>query len=373
MHSGEKGGIVGRAWCRLALLTIGIASHAFGGEAELRGGLTVVAQATASGDEQLLPDGRTGELSLSCDLLVKGKPADSVECGLHVEGSSGAGLDPHLGSLNLVPVNYDAGGDAAAALTEAWLSKDFGRGLSLTAGLLDVSTLFDTNRAASDETTQFLNASFRRSAAVRFPDGNAPCVRLAWAPEGSRVALALGWAETDADWRSVFADPYWFAELALLAGPSGERAALRAYWWSAGGSYTPFAGGADIDRTAGWGVSADLALGERAIVFARFGFRDDRVFEIWSSASAGVELSGRVWSRESDALGAAAALHLVSEDYADSTPAEDADMTALEVYYRRQVSKGLGLTVDLQVVWNYDCAKADAPLVLVGLRTQVSF
>lgn len=346
------------------LLFLGVAQAA---DLEVKGGVTMVAQAVASGEDAALPDGRTGEVSMSCDLTVRAKLAEGVNGFLHLEASSGDGLDQHLGAENFVVVNYDAVGTSSAAPTEAWIDCELGRGLKLAFGCADLSTLFDTNRAASDETTQFLNGSFRRSAAVRFPDGNPVFARLLWGLQGSPISVTVGWAETDADWSEVFSDPYWFAELKFAPGGEQARTAARLYFWSAGGTYQAFSGG-NIDRMSGWGISADFELAQGKILFGRLGFSDERTFEVASSVSAGVELS---WER--DTLGAAAAFHAVSEDYSDATAGDQADMTVIELYWKRRLADALEFTADAQLVWNYDFEQVDTPLALLGMRVQLSF
>ena len=210
-----------RTSCIAAVLVMFAAGAASAGEVELSGGMTMVGQWIAAGDEASLPDGRIGEMSSSFDLEAQTQFSPRLRGYLHLEASAGGGIDAHVTMYGAA--NADAAGTAAAEVSEAWLEGNLGAGWTVFVGKADVSAIVDANDVAGDETAQFLNASFRNSTAAFFPMDNAAAAWLSWVPEDGPVEAVVGWAEADADWQFVFEDPYLFGEVGLRLGPSGER------------------------------------------------------------------------------------------------------------------------------------------------------
>jgi len=343
------------------------AGAASAGEVELSGGMTMVGQWIAAGDEASLPDGRIGEMSSSFDLEAQTQFSPRLRGYLHLEASAGGGIDAHVTMYGAA--NADAAGTAAAEVSEAWLEGNLGAGWTVFVGKADVSAIVDANDVAGDETAQFLNASFRNSTAAFFPMDNAAAAWLSWVPEDGPVEAVVGWAEADADWQFVFEDPYLFGEVGLRLGPSGERGRVGIYAWSASGVNTPLAG--TVGSTSGWGLSARLNMTEGLKVFARYGQRDASDFEVAAAYSVGAELSHMAWAGEDDVFAVAFGTSILGDKYRAATPGA-ADESILEAYCRLKLSDGLALSPSVQTVWNAGGVRSDA-LVLVGLRAQADF
>ena len=93
---------------------------------------------------------------------------------LYIEGNSTPRAN---GVSSLLPeANTDAGSAldrdrrGRLQISELNYAHRFGKALTVTAGLLDVSGFFDQSRIASDENTQFLGVSFVQNPTIEFPD-----------------------------------------------------------------------------------------------------------------------------------------------------------------------------------------------------------
>lgn len=223
------------------------------------------------------------------------------------------------------------------------------RRVTLTAGNLAVSDLFDGNAHAHDARTQFLNWSlldqgaydfaadargYSWGAALEYVDGD-------WAVRAGRFlqpresnGRKLDYrpfthygdqAELEKSWDGAFGRDDRPGKARLLvfrntAVMGGFRDALD---FAAANGTTPAVADVRERRTKlGWGLSLEQQLTEHIGGFARFGRNDGRsetyaFAEIDRSASAGFTWSGGQWGRAQDAWGIALARNGLSREHRD--------------------------------------------------------
>ena len=121
-------------------------------------------------------------------------------------------------------------------------------------------------------------------------------------------------------------------------------------------------------------MSADQALAEGLLVFARVGYQNEELYEFAWAWSLGAEFGGCYWGRDEDALGVAFGMAVISDDYkAVSDPWISEDEAHLELYYRLQINDHLSLSPDLQVIWNAQGDDRFEPVTVLGVRGNLEF
>ena len=132
----------------------------------MTGGLTSAYQVTS--DSRIKP-----EFTTSVDLVLT-YARSRGEWRLYAEGNS---TPRTVGVSSVLPeTNTDAGSAldrhhrGRLQVSELNYMHRFDAGMSITAGLMDVSGYFDQSRIASDENTQFLDVSFVQNPTIEFPD-----------------------------------------------------------------------------------------------------------------------------------------------------------------------------------------------------------
>lgn len=160
----------------------------------------------------------------------------------------------------LMFVNFDAS-SGAPAISEAWIAVEGPRKvLSLQAGVIDVTGSFDGNKAANDESSQFVTADFINSALLMNPANGPGAILRA---DSNRFNLMLGIQNSTGTSVDIFDDLYWIAEVGcryhLLMGDSHLRVWARQ---QPRGSHQP-------DQALG--LSYDHRLTQQVMAFGRYG------------------------------------------------------------------------------------------------------
>jgi len=134
--------------------------------------------------------------------------------------------------------------------------------VTLTAGKIDLTNYFDINRAANDETSQFLAAAFVNGAALPAVAA-APGVRARTVLFG-RISAQAGVVSPDGTGGSRFENSFRIGSLGVRLRPDTEvEGNLRVYVHHL------------ADEGTGWGASLDQELGAGFMAFARHGENDD--------------------------------------------------------------------------------------------------
>lgn len=354
--------------------------------------LTGTVQNIAAADYAVAPEGSVTAASASARATVTGSFGAGLSGLLSVEGWFGDGFEPTELDPDVIPVNGDLAVRTSRAITEAYLTAELGLDrLKLSVGLVDVSSLIDTNRVANDPRIQFLHYAFRNSTAIEFPGGDyAPRSLAAWFSLENRairggplrpVGFVAGCAKMDED----SDDLYYFGELRLCPL---QTLRVNIFGWQAGGPHARWDGGPAEDSSSGFGLSADWEppLTGEVMFFLRAAFANGEVApnRFSSSLSFGFQMSGSPWGRGSDTVGAAYSSSFLSDDYkATLGPnAEDAE-SVLELYYKWQVlapdlvraRPGLEVTPSWQLIHNAggQSLSRDTQILSLRIRTILSF
>ncbi|NDY42460.1 hypothetical protein G3N55_06340 [Dissulfurirhabdus thermomarina] len=373
----------------------------------LSGGVTTVVQATAGNADNNPDGGNHADGTYTLDL---GLEADLDGLGtvvVHLEGGDGEGVNDNVPSFS-VP-NYDAyatlnnANQADLTISEAYYeARLLGGRLTFDVGKMDVSTLFDQNAAAGDETTQFLSNIFVKSMGLTVPEPDdfyAPAAMVALAPADFLEFRLIGASANNEHghlWEDIFSKGFVAAQAAVSAAPFGRKGTYRLYgWWDerrhVKNRLLPLVNAAPTraDQRAdeplyGWGVSLDQELADGLVLFARYSRTLDDLAAwdadaaMWAPIpveevySAGLSLSGTPWNRPGDALGVAWGQALLTRDFAQSTR-NPADERYVEAYYRYAWNAHLATTADLQWIENPGGSFAADNVWIFGLRGQVDF
>ncbi|MBA7680840.1 hypothetical protein ES703_89161 [subsurface metagenome] len=322
---------------------------------EFGGGVTMVVQGSSGAPDD------TGAASASIDFEVEHPLSKSLALYLHVEAGPGTGLD--VGTLS--GINEDADGDASLRITEFNLKWGADR-FELLCGMLDASAVLDANAFAGDETGQFLASAFVHNPAVEFPDNAFGLALVLKAGKG--FTFRLCGCEADADWQDSFDRPFGAVEVEYALG---EKGTVRLCGW-VNGEERATHDGSGSRMPSGVGLSADLKAGQAGL-FVRVGMSDGEVCETDLSGSLGLVWRAKTWP-EGDALGFAVGVSRRSDEFVESNPGTpDAAEIQIELFYRRRASERFALLPDLQLVLNPDGDEDADPIVVFGLRSQVSF
>ncbi len=375
---------------------------------QIEGGLTWFLQSTSGAEND------TAALSYTMDLVLKVPVGEHGKMVVALEAGDGQGVDPAIGSLS--GVNYDAfyteltnsvGGSTnvvVPSISQAFYEGEYMAGdLVISAGKLDVHSMFDDNAYANDEKDQFMSALFSRSPDTSYKQLDyyyAPGIAATYAVSGMvdvRLIVANGnnsgfGGETN----SIFNNMYSVGQINLKPNFAGREGNYRFYVLNDGRSSinTSFTeiGSRQTTSNLAWGLSFDQALPGSVGMFARYSAQDDGIEEntVESSWSLGALFEGSSWGRDHDTIGigygsvnlnmapAALAAYNAGDDGSpgnadDRGIVEFSDEAHLELFYKFGFGHLFTLTADVQLIQNSGGnANADA-VVVTGLRGQLNF
>jgi len=285
--------------------------------------------------------------------------------------------------------------------------------LTITAGKLSVTDIFDTNRYAHDPKSDFLNWAIVDAGAFDYPADSwaftygaaAEWTRSWWTVRGGFFALSQAPNSKDIDGQfhqfGVVAE---LEERHRLLGHDGKLKALGFINHGRMGSYDDAIALGEATRSVpdtalvrryasrpGVALNLEQELAPDLGAFARASYNDgdEEAFdftEINQSLSAGVSLGGARWQRADDAVGAAVAVSGLSAParryFADGgigiligdgrLPDYDREKIG-EAYYRLQVVDHVALSLDLQGVVNPAYNHDRGPVRILALRLHAEF
>lgn len=317
--------------------------------------------------------GIADESAAKADLILR-RRADAGEWLVHFEGATtpgASGVSGRLPEANAISGSaLDMSGAGRVQLSELYYQHASDPKRLISVGYLDVSGFFEQSRIASDETTQFLGASFKGNPTIEFPDytlgavyehsmDKGPVWRtgltssngLANNPERSySQLLSVGkedkgaFAITSLSWR----DPVWL---------------LRVGVWTNTANHQAIDGSGRGHKNYGSYLLSGYRQGRHALNF-RLGVANDKV----SQASAFTSL-GYQFKQDAYVLGAGVARAFLSPQESNKALG---DTVHYEVYLRYAVSKGVFLTGDVQHIVNSNfgtlAANRNQGITVYGLR-----
>jgi len=292
-------------------------------------------------------------------------------------------------------VNADAIGNQGPVVKELYYQGPvFSDALTIMAGKIDFTGVFDASAYADDECTQFLNAAFVDDPTIPFPDYSLGIV-LNWDITDSWYLMG-GVADAQANgretgFRTAFYDEdYFFYALEtgitpqLNSSNGAMPGAYRVGMWVDGQDKARFSNSKNYRDDIGVYVSCDQMVykensnpedSQGLGVFGRFGYANSDLNPIGNFWSIGLQYQGLLDGRDDDVLGIGFAQGIFS-DYAGAN--DDADYTenhenALEVYYNAQVTPWLSLSPSIQYISNTGGDETIKDAVVFGLRAQMTF
>ena len=291
--------------------------------------------------------------SMSFDAELTLRTPKSGKAYLLFESGAREGIDAHIPSFS--GFNDDADDKFNLRPSEAWYEHAFGGKARLRGGKIDITTDFDTNAAANDETGQFLSGGFVNNLAVEFPDDNSLGAML-WVSPNDLFDAGFGFADAAADWDNVFKNPFFILEFGLKTKIAGRRGNYRFYGWHNGKDHERLTSLDDsYAANYGLGFSADQEIAEGVTLFARYGRQRGTVSEIGHAWSAGLDISGKFPRRGEDSLGLAYGQAVIGNDMISLAPETGLDLCnehRLEIYYRIRANRYLDISPNMQWVKN---------------------
>ncbi|RUO75376.1 hypothetical protein CWI81_10410 [Idiomarina seosinensis] len=313
------------------------------------------------------------EFSASGDIVLqKGYTAGGWL--VHIEGSSS--LEPDEVSAAYPEANGDAGSaldsknQGRIQLSELYYSHYFFNQQKLSVGLIDISGLFEQSRIASDETTQFLGASFTANPTIAFPDYTLGAVYENQLSNGIQVAAAIASSNGIADNPSrsysqlLSLDDKGKGIFSVVSASWQQQGWLiRAGAWINSSDYVTF--DATNENASNYGVYslAGYQLNNHAINF-RFGVANPNVSLAQTFTSGSYS-----YDATSYALGVGIGWTQASSEYAEKVLK---DMTHFDAYAQYRLSQNLIVTTDIQRIMNSGFALYDSlsshDATILGLR-----
>jgi hypothetical protein len=343
------------------------------GNLEIGGNVTFVGQGTLNnkygGDDNAI-DG-----TFRADLTVGAKLSEQGKAFVVFEGGAGEGVSrigPTLWGINKVASDSSS----HLYILEAWYEHEFlNKALIFTMGKVDLTNYFDTNTVANSETMQFMASGFRNSIAVEFPN-NGLGARLTINP-GELVDIHVGWQEGNGDWKDVIESSFVIGEIDIKPKLGELQGNYRFYGWTNGTNHTQW-NHPENTKEDGWGVGAsiDQQITKSLTIFGRVGYEDPDIYMTKLAWSAGLGISGNLWSRDKDMLGLAYGMAHLSGGYENSLRMQGINPEAehhAEVFYRIAVNDHVAISPDIQYITNAMGDKSRDDVWVLGIRAHFMF
>ena len=175
--------------------------------------------------------------------------------------------------------------------------------------------------------------------------------------------------EGEASYDDLFSRAYLIAEADYNVELGDQPGTYRFYVWHYSFALDEHTGN-DTTSPTGFGISFDQQFANHYTAFLRLGFGDDSVQEVALDASAGLQIGGSAYGRETDTIGLGLALSAISDDWKDSqtTPSNFDDELFMEVYYRSEISDHIAVSAHIQHAVNPAGQKNTDDITAFALR-----
>lgn len=305
------------------------------------------------------------------DIFLLSRPMKNSIFFINVEAEGGQGPDSTIANSSVLNSNIthlpSTTQTDQVRLREAWVQKTgYNQQLQFIIGKIDVTNYFDRNRAANDETSQFITGTLVNNPVLGNP-ANGPGMTLLY---DSRRGVAAGAAIQSANAMgvNVSEEPYAIGEVdfkfRFLFGQLGN-----CRFWAARNGRT--VGDQRDDYSAG--ISMDQEVGPNVIAFGRIGrsIKKDPVRDphAWS---AGLMLHDFLPVRRRDKIGIGYSHFLTPASSSLSGETENVG----EFYYSIFMTEHFFVSPIAQYVFHSAGSAIGAPqsnILILGLRTQIYF
>lgn len=293
------------------------------------------------------------ESAAAANLILRRGNAAS-EWLVHLEAGTtpkGTGISGVLPEANAIAGSaLDSSGLGRAQLSELYHQRTFDGARVLSLGYLDVSGFFEQSRIASDETTQFLGASFKSNPTIDFPDytlgavyehptASGPVWRAALT---SSNGLANNPDRSYSQLLSVHNDRKGAFAITSLSWRN-EASLLRLGIWANTSDHEAVDGSRRGLHNHGVYLLTGHRQGRHALNY-RLGFANDKVSQAAAFTSLGYQ-----YRQERQVLGLGAARAFLSTQVSDKALG---DTVHYEAYLRHTLAPGIFLTGDVQYILN---------------------
>lgn len=310
------------------------------------------------GDEKAA-DGEFYQLA-STDLYFTAQLAQNTIFYADVVGLSGTTPEGELGGLTAINGYTARLRDpdeqlSDLSLREAWLMTElFDQQLSLTVGRLDLTSYFDSNAVANDETSQFLSDALVNNPMLGLSENGAGMAGI-YDPKNG-VTLKLGYQQSDSTAANLSDALFQLAEVGYQFNPFGTGIGNYRAWYRTDNT--------DDDLSA-YGVSIDQKIFGSITLFGRYGSAespmggDDDEFY-----SGGVQFSAGLGFNPSDIWGLG---------FAKTELGSDDEESLLETYYKLGLTEKLALSFHLTYVTEEPDEADDFSYLVPGFRLQANY
>lgn len=287
------------------------------------------------------------------DLGINFHPTEKDEFQITLSYAAGNGLN-YLEPFSLVPYADDLENDLKDIngrnrdyLLEAWYKHTFtlskSVSLGITGGVIDATKYIDDNKFANCECSQFMNEVF-----VNHTNVNLPSYDIGGIVELNIFNLSIRGLMMNTKFEiedDVFRGYNYYAlQLGYTINTSLGEGNYRVYGFTTNDRF-PCWDERDEGSLYGYGISADQELSQIIGVFARFSWQNDKAIITHDKVfSGGINISGKLWGRETDEIGLGVA-------YLDGADCGNIDNTnAFETYAKFKISDFSDITFDVQYV-----------------------
>jgi len=310
------------------------------------------------------------------DLGANFHPADVDEFQVTLSFAAGNGLN-NIAPFPVVPYADDIEDDLKNIngrnrdyLLEAWYKHTFNLSgnisLGITGGIIDSTAYIDDNKFANCESSQFMNEVFVNHKNVNLPSYDFGGVIELDIPNFSIRGLIMN-TKYEAE-EDVFRNYNYYAlQIGYRLDTTFGEGNYRIYAFTTNNRFSCWDEG-DEESLNGLGISSDQELSRIIGVFARVSWQDDSaVLDHDVLYSAGVNINGQLWGRESDELG-------IGYAYLDGACKADIDNTnAFEAYARFQLTAFSDITLDIQYMADNYKQTEDIDGFIYGVRVNAYF
>jgi hypothetical protein len=270
-----------------------------------------------------------------------------------VVGIGGSPPDKEIAAVNLLNSQTARLSNNQLSLREAWIKTAlFDQKLSLSVGRLDLTSYFDHNAVANDESTQFISDALVNNPVLGLTT-NGLGLAAVYDPKIG-VNFKFGVQQSKEDATSLSKSLYTLGEIEYLARPFSLPEGHYRLWGRQDNSTG--------EKKSGFGVSFDQKLAPAVTLFGRYG----------NGFVGSVDAKMRFYS---GGLGFQAPLAFNPLDtwgigYAKTEIVDGANEKVMEAFYNLNLTHSLSLSFLLQYVME---PQIGADYVLPGLRLKVAF
>jgi hypothetical protein len=240
------------------------------------------------------------------------------------------------------------------SLREAWLMTElFDQQLALTVGRIDLTSFFDSNAVANDETSQFLSDALVNNPMLGLSENGAGMAAV-YDPKNG-VTLKLGYQQSDSTATNLSDALFQMAEVGYQFNPFGSgEGNYRAWYRTDNGEGNLSAYGFSVDQKVAAGITLFGRYGEAETVSDG----DDEFF------SGGVQFSDGLGFNPSDVWGLG---------FANTVLGNDDEETLFEGYYTLSLAERLALSFHLTYIEEEPDGADDFSYLVPGFRLQANY